>query len=245
MANKEVEKVSKVLEEAWEPKAFAEYFMDKKEEKLAEIVGDELRELGYPARANYINTQFEFFCINNKSFDDWAVIATEQYLNETDDKSIHQFIAQSREMDMYLDHLENFTYKVKFDLTPEQFEERFPSHETVTKVLEENWDEAELVRKMLEDDAYEPLLEKIYEQLQENGFPEPQQIDLTQIRYTVSIANKLDYEAWAEIAIEQYIYYSIERFKSNEMFKMYLEHPESLDIKVRIETELDEWEMER
>ncbi|MCH0447186.1 hypothetical protein KEK07_10370, partial [Enterococcus faecium] len=113
-------------------------------------------------------------------------------------------------------------------------------------VLEDRWNSDEIVSTISEQDGqYEPLVEAVREELRLNKFPDVQNIDVSQIEINVNITNRLDYDSWADIALEKYIYSTLKEFIENRMNIMYLQHPQYLNFGVEIATPLEEWKMEQ
>lgn len=241
---KTVEKVTKLLENTWNPIEFCEFFMENNEAKLSEIVSEKLREEGYPITANYINIDFTLSCTNKKSFSEWGEMALEVYINDDEKTNVNDeirvFFIRNEDMFMYMNNLDNIQFNVKFKLTPEEYVELVPDLAKVEKGLEQKWSSELLVERMLES-QYEPLLEGLREQAKESGFNNSEKIEISDLSFSVNVKNKLDFRSWAEIALEKYVYGSLERFLQTEMFFMYLGHPEHLDIEIAIETDSEEW----
>lgn len=241
---KSVEKVAELLEKTWNPIEFCEFFMENNEGKLAEIISEKLKEDGYPITANYINIDFTLSCTNKKAFSEWGEMVLEVYINDDKNMSINDevrdFFSRNEDMFMYMNNLENIKFDVKFKLTPEEFIELVPDLEKVENDLERKWSSELLVERMLES-QYEPLIEMLRENARESGFNHSENIKINDISFSIRIKNKLDFRSWAEIALEKYVYGSLERFLQTEMFFMYLEHPEHLDIEIAIETDSEEW----
>ncbi|HAQ1518043.1 TPA: hypothetical protein IXF72_000133 [Enterococcus faecium] len=238
-------KLEKVLEEAWNPKEFSEFFMENFETDLAVIVKDALREQNYPETANYINIDFTLYTENKETWEFWANLANKELTDKTD-TGIRNFFESSRDNYMYANNQNKLNFRVEFHETTEEFIERQPPKEKVTKELEENWSSAELLNTISEEgNQYEPLAEAIREELLLNKFPDVNNIDVSQIDVNIKIINKLDYGSWADIALEKYIYSTLKEFIDNRMNIMYLQHPQYLTFDVEIATPLEEWRMEQ
>lgn len=241
------EKVANLLEETWNPTEFCEFFMEHNESKLSEIVSEALREEGYPITANYINTDFNLLCKNTKSFSEWGEIAVEVYISDDEavkeDDAIRDFFNRGEDMFMYMGNLESIDFEVKFKLTPAEYMELNPTIEEISKELEKAW-EGTLISQRMRESNYDPYIEAIRTSVKESGFPNWQTIDLETLTYSTVIENKLDYQSWAEIALERYVYGSLTRFIQTEMFYMYLDHPQHLNIVIEIETTFEEWQEE-
>ena len=147
---------------------------------------------------------------------------------------------------MYANNQNKLNFKVEFAEQPQEFIDRMPTREKVAGDLEAHWSEENLVEMVSEmSSPYEPVLEAIIEELKTNGFPEPEKIDLKTIDFSLQIKNKLDYNSWADIAIERYIYDTLQDFIKNQMETMYLQNPQYLNFLVEINTELEEWKEEQ
>lgn len=239
------DKLELVLEQAWNPKEFSEFFMENFEPDLAIVVKEALRDQGYPETANYINIDFLLYTENKGTWEFWATEARKLIKDKTD-AGIRNFFESSRDMYMYANNQNKLNFKVEFAEQPQEFIDRMPTREKVAGDLEAHWSEENLVEMVSEmSSPYEPVLEAIIEELKTNGFPEPEKIDLKTIDFSLQIKNKLDYNSWADIAIERYIYDTLQDFIKNQMETMYLQNPQYLNILVEINTELEEWKEEQ
>lgn len=238
-------KLEQLLEQTWNSKEFSEFFMENYEPDLAIVVKEALREQGYPITANYINIDFFLYSENKGTWDFWASEAEKEIVDKTN-AEIRKFFEANRDMYMYANHKEKFVFKVEFRESPEEFINRQPPKEAVSNALQESWDDRELLEYIkASGNPYEPLFEAIREQLKEERFPNPEKINLNEIRFSVQVRNKLDFDSWAEMAIEKYIYKTLDEFIKNRMFIMYLQNPRYLDFEVEIITLLEEWNEEQ
>ncbi|EKR9302826.1 hypothetical protein P9705_001267 [Enterococcus faecalis] len=241
------QKLVDLLEKTFNPNEFCEFFKLNNENKLAEIVNEALREEGYPPNANYINIDFSLRCKNVRDFEDWATIAIEGYIDNTDktseNEAIREFFSRGNDMYMYNNHLEGLQVNVKFAVSPEEYMKLVPNVRTISDELEKAWQPSLIERKMSRD-GYEPVETRLRELLDEAGFENYNSVDLKTITYSITVKNILDFDSWAQIAIERYVYGSLDRFLQVEMFEMYLENPQYLEIDVELETTKDEWEQE-
>lgn len=245
MASKELkQKLAEVLEKSWNEKEFCEFFMDNYKSELIELVNTELRDNGYPTTANYINTDFTLFCDNNLDFEEWSEIALERYISEDTEEAVKQFLSGNDDYYMYADNRKNLNLYIKFTLSLEEYLQQHPTIETLTKVISQNWEKTQQeVSQIISEDLfdYDDIVERFNDALSEAGYVDLHNVDYTKIEFTLTMENKMAFEQWSEIALERYVYSSIDRFVGNEMLLMFITEYELLEPVINIDTDVEDY----